>query len=118
MRARHPDDLMRRCAKLAIAFTGNFHTFHLRSDTGCMFSRLVAVADEKSHHMRVGFHIHIVDLLKVKSVLSSSQASTESNDRTTPAHIIHSLSGSLHSLVLVLVARAEVVIEHNFDSST
>lgn len=118
MRARHTDYLMRQQAKLAVAFTMNLHTLYLRSNASSLLRRSVTVADQKSHHERVVLHVHIVNLVKIKSTVTASQRSAESNHWPTPAHVVHALSRSLHSLALVFVVCAGVLIEHNFDGPT
>jgi hypothetical protein len=56
-------------------------------------------------------------LEKFETILPTSKRPTGSNDWPAPAHVVHTLCRSKHGLVLVLVARAGVFVEDDFDRS-
>lgn len=67
--------------------------------------------------MGVGLHVHILKTDHIETMLATSECATESNDWPAPAHVVHILRRSKHSLVPVLVLRAGIFIEDNFDRS-
>lgn len=108
---------MSRHATVAIAFAGDLHTFHFRSQTCSVLCGFVAVADEEADQMRVGLHVHVLETDHIEPMVATSEHPTESNDWPASAHVVHTLCRSKHRLVFVFVLRAGVFVEDNFDRS-
>jgi len=117
MRTRHTYELMSRHVTAAIALAGDFHTVHFRAQAYDMPWSLVAVADEKADQMGIGFHVHVLKASKVEPMVAASESPAESNDRSTPAHVVHALRRSKHCLVSAFVVGAGVFVKHNLDCS-